>query len=167
MNVNFLNPFLEAASEIIQAELQTDVERGSLKFHKSAIITNDLAVLISLVGHIEGIVLFEMSTDMGLAVISRVIGHTFQEMDSLAQSGVAEFGNVITGRASVKLAQAGFDTRISVPTLIQGKGAKISTLNFTRLVVPLRTELGTLVVHLALRENVEHTILTSHVAEGV
>ncbi len=155
MNVNFLNPFIEAASEVIQSELQTAVQRGSLKFQKSAFVTNDLAVLLNLIGQVQGIVLYEMSTEMGLAIVSRVSGQAFDELDELAQSGVAEFGNVITGRATVKLAQAGFDTRISVPTLIQGKGAKISTFDFTRLIVPLQTEFGEVIIHLALRARAE------------
>ncbi|MFN8455264.1 MAG: hypothetical protein U0401_11465, partial [Anaerolineae bacterium] len=40
---------------------------------------------------------------------------------------------------------------ISVPTLIVGKGSRISTLGIDRVVVPLETELGTLRVNLALR----------------
>jgi chemotaxis protein CheX len=57
---------------------------------------------------------------------------------------VAELGNVITGRASVKLAEAGYEAVISPPTLLSGKGATISTLDFGRLVVPLNSECGSL-----------------------
>jgi chemotaxis protein CheX len=75
-------------------------------------------------------------------------------MNSLAQSGVAELGNVITGAATVKFSQSGFDANISPPMVIVGKGVQVSTLDFPRIVVPLDTEMGRMTVHLALRESV-------------
>ena len=75
------------------------------------------------------------------------------EFDRLAQSGIAELGNVITGQASRRLAEAGFQADISPPTLVMGKGTLISTLDFQRLMVPLRTPLGDLQINLALRES--------------
>ena len=89
----------------------------------------------------------------GKALAAAMMGQEFETFDSLAQSGIAELGNVITGRASIKLAEAGFQADISPPTLIQGKAVTISTLDFSRLVVPLTTDLGELTVHLALREH--------------
>jgi CheY-specific phosphatase CheX len=47
---------------------------------------------------------------------------------------------------------AGFITNISPPTLLYGKGAVISTLDYPRLVVPLIGSNVSLVIHLALRE---------------
>jgi chemotaxis protein CheX len=79
------------------------------------------------------------------------MGETLDKFDFLAQSGIAELGNVITGRASMKLAEAGYESTISPPALILGKGASISTLEFMRLVVPLLTLAGKVMIHLALR----------------
>ena len=152
MNVKFLNPFVEAASEVLEAECSVKVTRGNLTLHKSSLTTDDVTVLISLVGQIQGVVLYSLSDQTGLALISRVMGQEFPEFDNLAQSGVAELGNVISGQATVKLSRAGYSTNISPPTLIHGKGVTISTLGFARVVVPLTTEFGDMAVHLALRE---------------
>jgi chemotaxis protein CheX len=94
-----------------------------------------------------------MSTQTGLSMVSKILGQEFKELDALAQSGVAEIGNVISGRATVKLAEAGYQSTISPPTMVIGKGVKISTLDFPRIVTPLVTELGNITVHLALRES--------------
>jgi chemotaxis protein CheX len=59
-----------------------------------------------------------------------MMGQEFAEFDNLAQSGIAELGNVITGAATVKLSKEGFDAEISPPTLVQGEGIQISTLDF-------------------------------------
>jgi chemotaxis protein CheX len=77
----------------------------------------------------------------------------FNEFDDLARSGVAELGNVITGQATIKLSQAGFESQISPPTLIEGKDVEISTLDFQRITVPLQTDAGMVTVHLGIRES--------------
>jgi chemotaxis protein CheX len=152
MNVRFLNPFVEAAFEVIAAETAFKITRGELGLEKDAYLTDDITVIISLVGQVEGNVFYSMPAPTGLALASRILGERMPEFDTLAQSGVAELANVITGRASVKLAEAGYDSTISPPTMLQGKGARISTLDYARLLVPLTGECGTFVIHLALRE---------------
>ena len=153
MNVKFMNPFIEAATEVLKVECGVDVGRGNLSLAKSSMTAEDITVLLSLVGQIQGVVLYGLSTTTALSLVSRVMGQQFSTFDNLAQSGVAELGNVITGRATVKLSEAGYNVNISPPTLIQGKGITISTLDFGRICVPLKTEFGEISTHLALRES--------------
>jgi chemotaxis protein CheX len=153
MNVKFLNPFIEAVIEVLKVEVGVNGERGQLSLQKSAMTTDDITVLIHLVGQVYGVVLYGMPSKVGLKFVSQIMGQEFTELDSLAQSGVAELSNVITGRATVKFSQSGYQSNISPPMVITGKGIQVSTLDFPRLVVPLETELGTMTVHLALREN--------------
>jgi chemotaxis protein CheX len=152
MNVKFLNPFVEAAYEVVQAETGLQVVRGELTLEKNAYYTDEVTVIISLVGRVEGNVFYSLAQNTAVAMASRMLGEPLSEFNTLAQSGIAELGNVITGRASVKLAEAGFDSTISPPALLLGKGAMISTLDMARLVVPLETESGSVKIHLALRE---------------
>ena len=152
MDVRFLNPFVEAAVEVMKAEVGVEISRGELNVQKTAMTTDDVTVLIHLVGQVYGVVMYGMPVETGLNFVSQIMGQKFKEFDSLAQSGVAELGNVITGRATIKFAEAGFKANISPPTIISGKGIQISTLDFPRIVVPLNSELGDLTVHLALRE---------------
>jgi chemotaxis protein CheX len=153
MSVNFMNPFLTAATEVLQSEAGVVVNRGELTLHRSSYTTADITTLLSIVGDVKGVVLFSMDMSMGLKLVSAMLGQTQEEFNDLAQSGIAELGNVITGSATTLLAQAGYACTISVPTLIVGRGTMISTLDFQRLVVPLHTEIGTMQIHLALREN--------------
>jgi chemotaxis protein CheX len=152
MNVKFLNPFAEAAFEVLKVETGVSMKRGDLGLDKEPYITDDITVIISLIGRIEGNVFYSMDEVTGIALASKMLGENLKDLNNLAQSGIAELGNVITGSATVKLAQAGYEATISPPTLRQGKGAIISTLDYPRLVVPLVGEMGNLVIHLALRE---------------
>jgi chemotaxis protein CheX len=153
MNVKFLNPFVEAAYEVLQAEAGFQMRRGELGLEKESYVTNDVTVIISLVGNVEGSVFYGMSLQTALILASKMLGENFAEFNNLAQSGIAELGNVITGRASVKLSQAGYAANISPPTLVHGRGAVVSTPDIARLVVPLVGECGDVVINLALRES--------------
>lgn len=164
MNVKFLNPFVDAAAEVLKAEVELMISRGNLSMQKSALTANEITVLISLVGNVQGVVLYGMSTQTALAIVSRILGQEFKEFDTLAQSGIGELGNVITGRATVKLSEAGYQANISPPTLIIGQGVQISTLDFPRIVVPLNSEVGDIGVHLALRESPPEASNTNFIA---
>lgn len=152
MNVKFLNPFVEAAHEVLRAETGVAVSRGDLALDKHPYVTDDVTVILSLVGRVEGTVFYSMSRETATALASLMLGERLPELDGLAQSGVAELGNVITGRATVKLADAGYASTISPPTLLVGRGATISTLDYHRLIVPLDSDCGQVLIQLALRE---------------
>ena len=153
MNVKFMNPFVEAANEVLKAECQLTATKGNISLQKSALTTEEITVMISLIGEVQGVVLYSLSTATALKLVASVLGQEFPEFDSLAQSGIAELGNVISGRATIKLSQAGYTANISPPTLVLGKGVTLSTLDFARIVVPLYIDGGEIMVHLALRES--------------
>jgi chemotaxis protein CheX len=75
----------------------------------------------------------------------------FEEFDALAQSGIGEIGNVITGRAAVLLAEAGYPSDLAPPMLIVGRGTLVTTLDMQRLVIPLETQFGRIEIQVALR----------------
>ncbi|MGI6208607.1 MAG: chemotaxis protein CheX [Anaerolineae bacterium] len=147
-----ISPFLVAAAEVLRAETGSAVQRGPLALERSAVTSQEVTALVTLVGQVEGTVLFSMSSETALGLVSRMMGEEFQRLDELVQSGIGELGNVIAGRAATKLSKMGLECTISVPTLIIGHGTVISTLDFQRLMVPLETELGDIQVHLAIRE---------------
>lgn len=163
MNVKFLNPFVEAAFEVLKIETGCEIKRGDLSLQKSLYITDDVTVIIALVGMVEGTVFYSMNTDTAKKVASKLMGEKFVEFNSLAQSGIAEIGNVITGRASVKLAEAGFETTISPPTVLQGKGASISTLDYPRVILPMSSEMGEILIHLSLRMGTNKNMKTAQI----
>ncbi len=152
MHAELFNVFIVAASEVLTSELGIHIKRGPLSLQRETYVTDEVTVLISLVGDVWGMAFYGMSFSTAIAILSRILGQEFNNFDELAQSGIGELGNVITGQASTKLAELGLTAQVSVPTLIVGKDTDISTLDIDRLVVPLETELGTIRLDLALRE---------------
>jgi chemotaxis protein CheX len=96
-------------------------------------------------------VMYSMSQATALGIVSRMMGQPFADFDALAQSGIGELGNVITGRAGVLLANAGYPSNITPPALVVGKGTMVTTLELNRLVFPLGTEVGELEVQIVLK----------------
>jgi chemotaxis protein CheX len=163
MNVKFLNPFLEAIYEVLKTETGVEAGKGDLQLDKGPYTTDDITVIIALVGSVEGMVFYSLTRETSINLVSKMMGEEITEFNSLCQSGIAELGNVITGRASVKLSQAGYEATISPPTLIIGSGSQISTLDFPRLVIPLSCNIGTITVHIALRDGINQSQKTAQI----
>ena len=153
MKAALANPFLSAAIHVVESETGVKVERaGDLSVRQSRKVGHEITVLIAVTGAAEGVVLYGMSEDTGKQIVGRILGEAVTEFDDMAESGIAELGNVITGRASHLLEEAGYQSTISPPTVIRGAGTEISTLDLPRLVVPLATEVGAIQIAVALRE---------------
>jgi len=151
VKVEFVNPFIEAACEVLESELGGEAQRGEVRLQKSAITTDEVTALVGVTGTVSGLVLYSMSLATAVALASRMMGQEFQELDALAQSGIGELGNVITGRAGVLLSEAGYPSNITPPALVVGRGTMVTTLDLNRLVFTLQTEVGDLEVQLVLR----------------
>jgi chemotaxis protein CheX len=151
VKAGFVNPFIQAASEVLETELGGQTERGELRLHKSSCTTHEVTALVGVSGQISGLVLYAMSQEMALSIASRMMGEEFQEFDAIAKSGIGELGNVITGRAGVLLCQAGYSSNIDPPALLMGKGTMITTRQLHRLVLPLRTDVGELEIQILLK----------------
>lgn len=152
MKAEFVNPFLSAAFQVLQTETGGEVVKGNIALEDAPLVSDEVTVLIGVVGRAQGLVLYGMSEKTAKELVSSMTGEPIEVFDSLAESAVAELGNVITGLASGALEEAGFPCKIAPPSVVTGKGTTISTLAIKRLVIPLQTKCGEILVHVALRE---------------
>jgi chemotaxis protein CheX len=151
MRAEIINPFLQAASEVLESELGSPPQRGAIGLQRSAYTSDEVTAVVAVTGEIAGMVLFAMTESTARAMVSKMMDQDFPELDALAQSGIAEIGNVITGRASCLLSEAGFTSDLAPPMLIVGRGSMISTLDVQRLVIPMETEFGQVEIQVALK----------------
>src|SRR5690349_16293348 len=146
-----LEPFLTGAREVLEAELGADVGRGALRLEAGSHTTQDVTAIVGITGQLTGLAVYGMSRETALAIVGRLMGAPVDDLDDLTLSGIAELGNVITGRASTLLADQGIAADIAPPVLLVGAGSRVSTAGIQRLVVPLETPLGTLEAQLAIK----------------
>jgi chemotaxis protein CheX len=151
MRAEIINPFLQAATEVLESELGSPPQRGTIGLQRSGYTSDEVTAVVAVTGEVAGMVLFAMAESTARAMVSKMMGQDFPEFDALAQSGIAEVGNVITGRAAVLLSDAGFPSDLAPPMLLIGRGAMISTLDVQRLVIPMGTEFGMIEIQVALK----------------
>mgnify|MGYP001134073247 CR=1 FL=1 len=150
ISVEILNPFILAAVEVLCNMVSADVSRGKLSLEHSTDTLQEITVSLSLVGQVQGTVLYSLSEATAIAFVGQMMGSPIDQLDALATSGIAELGNVITGRTTTKLAAIGCESTISTPSVILGRNVRIKTLVVPRIVVPLQTQYGVLEIHLAV-----------------
>ena len=151
MRAEFVNPFLQAASEVLETELGTEPTRGAIGVRKSAYTTEEVTAVVEVTGTIAGLVLYGMPEKTARAIVQHLQGSPCDEFDAVAQSGISELGNVITGRATSLLAEAGFPSSLAPPLLMLGRGRMVSRIDQQRLVIPLETPLGPINIQVVLR----------------
>jgi chemotaxis protein CheX len=151
MKVGFINPFVDGATTILEREIGITFERGGLDVLRIPHTTREVTIMLGVGGDfVNGIVMYNMDRATAIEIASRMVGEPFPEFTDLAQSAVAELGNMITGLAATRLAEAGFPSMITPPALVLGAGCTISTLDVLRLVVPIESSLGTIEIQVGL-----------------
>lgn len=153
MRVQFVNPFVTAACDVLATEIGTSPSRGALVIEQNPYTTEDVTAVIGMSGAARGSVYVSMSQETALLIVGKMMGHEIAVMDELAQSGIAELTNVVVGTASISLADLGYPAQISPPLMLIGAGARITSFDLMRVVVPLTTAFGIVKIHVALRTN--------------
>lgn len=123
MNVEYINPFIEASTGIINQT--TGMEPTLGKTYVKTVIENQngIVVYIGLSGMINGSVCIELSVNTACRIASAMMGgFPVESLDEMATSAVAELGNMILGNASILLSNRNINVDITPPKLfIQNK----------------------------------------------
>ena len=152
MRVQIVNRYVQSALNVISKETGQPVERGGLLLEGNPYTTEDVTAVIGISGSLTGSLYLSMAEPTALKMIGAIIGQVTTELDDLGQSGIAEMANVIAGAAGVGLSEEGIETLINPPLVLVGRGARLSTVEIQRLVVPIATAYGEIKLHVALRE---------------
>jgi chemotaxis protein CheX len=152
MKVQIVNRYVQAALDVISKEIGAEAKRGGLLLEGNPYTTEDVTAVIGISGSLTGSIYLSMAEPTALRIIGAIIGQETTELDELGQSGIAEMANVIAGTAGIGLSEEGIETLINPPLVLVGRGARLSTVEIQRLVVPLSTAHGDIKLHVALRE---------------
>lgn len=151
MRVDYIDPFVESASEVLREILDVEVEKGSFTLERGALPKEGFAVSFGLVGDVEGTVLFDFSEKTAMKIAGRMNEGEFDTVQPLVMDSMAELANIIIGRSVTLLNNRGFDFRLTPPSMYWGKELKFCSFNMESLVIPVVTAYGNLTVSVALR----------------
>ncbi len=152
MRVEYINPFVESSVGVITEILGIDVERKEISLRSKAIPVLDITVIVGLCGQVEGRVLFDMSKQTVLNIVSKMNDEEITDFNDLAKATITELGNIITGRAVTKLSDMGYRFDVTPPAIFTGENMEVSDAEIEALVVPIETSLGRIEINVALRE---------------
>lgn len=152
MRVEYINPFVESAFNVLKEVLQGEVKRGELYLKSTSIPVMGVAAIVGLAGDVEGRVLFDMDKPTALKVASVMNGEELKTMDELVKATITELANMITAQAVTKLHELGFKFDLTPPAIFTGENMEVSDQDVEALIVPMETAQGKLEINVAIRE---------------
>ncbi len=152
MRVEYINPFVEAAFNVLKEVLGQEIQRGELYLKSTSQPVLGVAAIVGLAGDVEGRVLFDMAEETGLEIASAMNGEELKEMDELAKATITELANMITAQAVTKLQELGFKFDLTPPAIITGQNMEVSDSGVEALIVPVQLDQGKIEINVAVRE---------------
>jgi len=152
MRVEYINPFVEAAYNILTEVLGGDIKRGELYLKSTSMPVMGVAALVGLAGDVSGRVIFDMNLQTALKIASKMNGEEIKVFDELAKATITELANMVTGQAVTKLHDLGFRFDLTPPALFTGENMEISDHEVEALIVPLETGQGKVEINVAVRD---------------
>lgn len=152
MRVEYINPFSEAAYNILSQVLEGDIKRGDLYLKSASMSVMGVAAIVGLAGDVEGRVIFDMTFDTALKIASAMNFETFTVFDELPRATITELANLITAQAVTKLHDLGFKFDLTPPALFTGEKMEISNNDIEALIVPIETSKGKVEINVAIRD---------------
>lgn len=152
MRVEYINPFVESAFNVLKEVLQGDIKRGELYLKSTSMPVMGVAALVGLAGDVEGRVLFDMEKASALKIASAMNGEQLTVMDELVKATITELANMITAQAVTKLHELGFRFDLTPPAIFTGDNMEVSDQDVEALIVPMETPQGKIEINVAIRE---------------
>jgi chemotaxis protein CheX len=158
MRVEYINPFVESAFNVLKEVVSPNVKRGEIYLKPTSMKIMGVAGLVGLAGDVEGRVLFDMTKDTALHIAGAMNEETFTVLDELGKATIQELANMITAQAVTKLHDLGFKFDLTPPALFTGDNMEVAT-NLGEVeapVVPMELgSAGKIEVNVAIREKVK------------
>jgi len=156
VRVEYINPFVESAYNVLKEVLGAEVNRGELYLKSTSMPVLGVAAVVGLAGDVEGRVLFDMTKETAVNVASSMLeGMDMDkptELDDMGKATITELANMITGQAVTKLHNLGFQFDLTPPAIFTGENMEVSDTGVEALIVPMELPQGKIEINVAVRE---------------
>lgn len=144
INVEFINPFIEATRTVFQTMAGIAVERKRLFLKNDYQMLGDISGVMGLSGSASGSVVISLPTRLAIEMVSKMLGEAPGEtLTPEVSDGVGEIINMISGQAKASLAKTKYHFQISIPTVVMGEHHEITHRQGTpNIVVLFESEAG-------------------------
>lgn len=149
IQAELINPFLNAAKNVIETMAQTKVKAGKPHLKDNKLAFGEVTGVIGMSSeNITGSMIVSFS---GPAILNIVANMLMEEprpkIDDEVVDAVGEITNMICGGAKAELAKIDHKFDLATPTMVVGKGVEISNYSSSpTVVIPFETDNGGFVV---------------------
>lgn len=154
MNVEHINPFIEASQAVFKQMAGTEVKLGRTFIRESPYDSNSIVIIIGVTGKIRGQIIFEMDKKTALKLTSAMMGGSeVGNLDEVAKSAISELTNMIIGNTATILYNKGIKIEITPPSILVGQKMQISLDKVKAICIPLELENGDIIsINIAAEE---------------
>ncbi|AUG58327.1 chemotaxis protein CheX [Acetivibrio saccincola] len=138
MNVEYINPFIEASRTVLKQITGIDAKLGKIFVKTSPYASDNILIIVGLTGKIRGQAVFAMNQYVALDIASSMMGGIETvELDEMSKSAISELANMILGNAATILYNRGIGVEITPPTFLMGENMQISNAKMKTICIPL------------------------------
>ena len=152
MRIEYINPFVESAIEVLKKTVTQEITRGELSLRNSITSMLGLALIVGITGQVTGRVVIDMPQDLGLQIASIMNEEKLENFDDLTNATLTELANMIVGNAVTNLHKLGYKFDLTPPALFMGDNLRLSDNKIEALIVPLELLNNKIEINVALKE---------------
>ncbi|WKY46343.1 chemotaxis protein CheX [Eubacteriaceae bacterium ES3] len=151
MDVNLLNPFIEAVNSVLPQLGFQNIEKKGISEKNGKLSFNGVVLTLGIVGDKKGNVVYSIDLEGAKNIASiMMMGMPVEEFDEMAQSALSELSNMLTANATINFSNENINVDISVPTMMNGENIELSMNKAEILEVDFEIDGISLSVHLSL-----------------
>lgn len=140
MNVNYLNPFIEASQSLIKDIAGLDSTLQKVYLRGNSFSGDEVIIIIGVTGALIGQVILTLNINTMDVLVKEMYAGDVDNLDGdLKKSAMAELANMIVGSASNLFYKKGLKMFITTPTILTGKKVVISN-KYPIICIPLEIE---------------------------
>ncbi len=126
MNVEYINPFVDATEELFATMLTIKLTRGKPYLKSDPSGSHYISGIIGMAGEASGSVVLSFPRKLALEVVSDFLGEKITEFNQSIKDGIGELTNIVAGGAKKRLAENNYSFKISIPTVVIGENHQIA-----------------------------------------
>ncbi|HOS56301.1 MAG TPA: chemotaxis protein CheX [Spirochaetota bacterium] len=153
MRVEYINPFVDSAMQILSSTVSKDLKRRDISLKPSLTPMMGVVIIVGLAGQVSGRLIIDTDKDTALKIASAMNQEELKEFDEMTYATLTELANMITGKAVTKLHELGFQFDLTPPALFTGDNIQISDNKIEFLVVPIEMPQGRVEIIVGIKEN--------------
>jgi chemotaxis protein CheX len=150
MNIEYINPFIEASQTVLKQIANLDAKLGKVFLKSAPYRSEDIIIMVGLTGKMRGQANFSMSKAFALKIVSHMMmGMPVTEFDEMTKSAISELANMIMGNAATILYNRGINIDITPPSLLMGENMQITPNKMKTICIPLLVGEDTIVLDIS------------------